>query len=128
MNALTQALTPAPHVSAVPLSETPGGYTRPFLAALQDVARNRLERFAADPVSTEGEAHLVQYRIRQRVAKTSALKSVVSQTGILLEGTPCEYEDAAADLDYYLEFHDELERAALERVRMGGAHAPMVSL
>lgn len=131
MNAFTQILTEDrqydSHMAAL-ACETPGGFTRPFLAALQDVARNRLEWFTAHPVSTEGHAYLVEHRIRQRISKTSALKSIVSQTGILLEGAPYEYEDAAADLDYHLEFYDELERAALERVRMGGSHVPMVSL
>lgn len=123
MNAFTQILTEGlqhdSHMAALcNACETPGGYTWPFLNALRDIARDRLQRFAQNPVSTEGEGYLVAHRVRQRIRETARLKGVVREAGILLEGIPIEFEDAAADLSYSLEEDEALERDALQRVRM----------
>jgi hypothetical protein len=64
--------------------EVPGGYTRPFLNSLVAIARGRIE-------ANTGDSHLV-----------SIYKGIVREADILLEGVPCEFDEAANELALWL--------------------------
>lgn len=83
--------------------ETPGGYSREFLTAVRQIARNRLAAMPLLPVSTDGPGYLVQHRIGQRIAETRQMKGIVAECNVLLDGVPCEFDEAASELDAWLE-------------------------
>lgn len=100
--------------------ETPGGYSREFLTAVRQIARNRLAAMPLLPVSTDGPGYLVQHRIGKRIEETHRLKQVIRECAILLEGIPCEFEEAADELAQWLDEDRSLELAA-DLVVMGRA-------
>lgn len=62
----------------------PGGYSRPFLTSLVAIARGRIE-------ANTGDSHLI-----------SIYKGIVREAEILLEGVPCEFDEAANELALWL--------------------------
>ena len=62
----------------------PGGYTRPFLTNLVRLARARLEE---NPGASE---------------QVTIYKMIVREAEILLEGVPCEFDEAANELALWL--------------------------
>jgi|GEM_PF-3472876 len=76
--------------------ETPGGYSREYLTAARTVARDILASYPRNPVTTDGPGYLVQHRIGQRIAETRQMKGIVAECNVLLEGVPCEFDEAAS--------------------------------
>lgn len=83
--------------------ETPGGYSREYLTAARTVARDILASYPRNPVTTDGPGYLVQHRIGQRIAETRQMKAIVAECNVLLDGVPCEFDEAASELDAWLE-------------------------
>lgn len=99
----------------------PGGHSRPFLEELLSLTLDRRSRLR--PVSTDGEGYLVRYRIEQRRRELRLLDGIIRSASILLEGIPGEFDEAADDLDGWLEqerhcgFPSMLENEAHRKVR-----------
>lgn len=99
----------------------PGGHSRPFLEELLSLTLDRRSRLR--PVSTDCEGYMVRYNIQQRKRELSMLDGIIRSASILLEGIPGEFDEAADDLDGWLEQERHyggecmLEREAKRRVR-----------
>lgn len=101
--------------------ETPGGYSREFLTALQNIAQRSLDAMPLHPVSTSGDSWMIPVLIERRRNDMRRLKGVVAECKILLNGVPCEFDEAASELAEWLDEDRILEMAAERAVVAGRA-------
>lgn len=91
--------------------ETPGGYSREFLTALQNIAQRSLDAMPLHPIST-ADSWAIPVLIDRRRNDTRRLKAIVAECKILLNGVPCEFDEAASELAAWLDEDPALEASA----------------
>lgn len=107
------------HIDALETaSEVPGGYDRQFLTALRGLAQGRLRHNEANPVSIDGPEWSVTLRRENRDRENLRMREIAGLATILLEGAPCEFEEASIELEHWLaEDPSNIEASAYHAVR-----------
>lgn len=97
--------------------EAPGGYSRPFLKALMELADARLQ-FRTILVTSDRPDWLEQHAIERRNREDRHFRQIIAECRILLEGTPAEFEESGIELSFLLEQDTGcIESEALRRAR-----------
>lgn len=91
------------HIAALDAAcEGPGGYDLQFLTALRGLAQGRLRHNEANPVPTDGPEWAVIHRQDKRDRENLRMREIAGLATILLEGVPCEFEEASIELEHWL--------------------------
>lgn len=95
------------HIEALSaLADQPGGYSRKWLETVRKFAMAKSEWNAVNPVKDVscGHSEWMNVHIKEkRERENRRLREIAANCRILLEGTPEEYEEAAIELEHWMD-------------------------